>query len=41
MPHLMVWLTSLTELLGGLAVLLDAFTARQCADGRGPARCKV
>src|SRR5262245_62089210 len=26
-PHLMTWLTILTELLGGLAVLLGAFVA--------------
>jgi len=26
-PHLMAWLTILTELIGGLAVLLGAFVA--------------
>jgi hypothetical protein len=34
-PHLMAWLTILTELLGGLAVLLGAFVANaSCRTGK-------
>jgi DoxX len=34
-PHLMGWLTILVEIVGGLAVLLRAGTARQHTDGGG------